>query len=199
MSHSRRAFAGILGAVLIFMSLAFGAPNENEETPEIKVKVKKYKKQVVLYTVHRGNYRSIGTKVRDLYYLAEEKGIRILGTPSYVYYNRPQDVSPKHLLIEARLEAAPESLEHSGKLGEWIDVKEVPGYTAATAIKEQGVADPAPIYDELLEWIIENGYIPVGAPVENFLIGSTNSKYEKVKSEITMPIIKPEGKKKEEK
>jgi hypothetical protein len=97
------------------------------------------------------------------------------------------------------LELTKEALKLSGTLGEMTDVKVVPGYKAAAAIKMPGVADPSPIHEELHRWIIANGYIPAGAPVENLLVGSTNSKYKSVKSEITIPVIRPRAEDKESK
>jgi len=167
--------------------VAYGA---KEESSKDEIKLKKFKKQIVLYTVCRGDYKKVGRTVRDLYFLAEEKAIRILSTPSYVYLNNPKDFSSKHLLTEMRLEVTKEALKHSGKLGEWIDIKEVPAYEAVTAKKMQGVADASPIYDKLYRWIGEQGYIPAGAPVETTLIGATNAKYENIKSEITIPVKK---------
>ncbi|MHC4266643.1 MAG: hypothetical protein ACYSUK_12055, partial [Planctomycetota bacterium] len=115
---------------------------------------------------------------------------RLLSTPTYVYLNDQKEVPSKHWLTEVRLDARKDAVEHVGKLGEWIDIKEIPAYQAAAAIKQLGVADPGPIYDKLYSWIFEHGYVPTGRPIENFLLGSTNAKYEDVKSEITIPVKK---------
>jgi effector-binding domain-containing protein len=197
MDKMKRCFLAAVGIGVIFMCLAACAAKEEGATKEIKIK--KYKKQVVIYTIFRGDYKKIGPVMQKLYFLASNKGMNILGTPTYVYLNNPNQISSKHWLTEIRLEVNKEALEQAGTLGQMTDVKEVPGYEAAVAIKMPGVADTGPIYDKLLFWIIEQGYIPAGAPIENFLIGSANSEYSKVKSEITMPVMKLSKEKKSDK
>ncbi|MHC4130522.1 MAG: hypothetical protein ACYSSP_01050 [Planctomycetota bacterium] len=188
MSKMKRClFASILIIAIVMCLVACAA---KEESSKDEIKLKKYKKQIVLYTICRGDNKKAGRAARDLYFLAEEKAIIILGTPTYVYLNDHMEVPSEHQLTEIRIEVRKESIEHAGKLGEWIDIKEVPTYDAAAAIKMQGVADPGPIYDKLNQWIIEKGYIPFGPPTENILIGATNAKYEKIKSEIAIPVKK---------
>jgi effector-binding domain-containing protein len=189
MSKVKGSLLSFLGIGLFLIALANGSTQEQGQTEEVKIK--KYEKQAVLYTICRGDHKKIGSTLRDMYFLAEEKAIRILGAPTYVYLNNPKEVSGSHRLTEIRLEVIKESLSHEGQLGEMTDIKEVPAYEAAVAIKMQGVADPATIYDKLYRWIDENEYFPAGVPIENLLIGATNAKYKNIKSEISIPIMKP--------
>ena len=160
------------------------------ENPTEQVKLKNYEKKCVLYTIYRGDYKQMGRTVRNLYFGAASKDIKILSTPTYIYLNNPKDFSSEHWLTEIRLDVKPEALEHAGKLGPMTDVKEVPSFKAAAAIKPQGVADPNSIFEKLHQWIADNGYAAAGGPMETILIGATNADYENVKSEIAIPVMK---------
>jgi effector-binding domain-containing protein len=186
MANSKRCFfASILIFVIVTCLVAGAAKDEGKKD---EVKLKNYKSKLVLYTVCRGGNKKVGLAARDLYFLAENKIIRLLST--YVYLNDREEVPSKHWLTEIRLDARSDAIEHAGKLGEWVDIKEIPAYQAVAAIKNQGVADSGPIYEKLYSWIFEHGYVPAGRPIENLLLGTTNAKYEKIKSEITIPVKK---------
>jgi effector-binding domain-containing protein len=188
MTNTKRClFASILIIVIVTCIVACAAKDEDAKD---EVKLKSYKSKLVLYTVCRGGNKKVGHAARDLYFLAEEKIIRLLSSPTYVYLNDREGLPSKHWLTEIRLDARSDAIEHAGKLGEWIDIKEIPAYQAAAAIKDKGVADPGPVYDKLYSWIFEHGYVPAGRPIENLLLGTTNSKYENIKSEITIPVKK---------
>jgi len=191
MSTIKSCFFTFVITNIVVSCLSACAATGQSQTEDVTIK--KLKKTCVLYTICRGDYKKIGGSVRELYFEAEKKGIRILSTPSYVYLNNPKDFPSEHRLTEIRLDVAPEAMKYSGKFGKMTDVKEVPGFMAAVAVKQQGVADPSPIYDALYRWIAEHGYIPAGAPIEHHLIGSTNSIYAKIKSEIMIPLMKPEA------
>ena len=156
-----------------------------------EIAVRKVKEQVVLYTVYRGSYDKIGPAIGKLFALAGQKGLMPpRGPVSYVYLNNPQLVSSEHWLTEIRIPVSKDALGQAGKLGKMTDVKKLPGMEVAVAVKPEGVADPAAIYEQLTMWIYKNKYTGVGAPIEIFLTNAMSGDYTKMKSEIMFPVGK---------
>ena len=182
-----------LSAVIVVSVCACVALAQDEaKAPEIQVR--KVDEQVVLYTLHRGDYDQVGQAIGRLFQIATEKGMKVTGGVSLAYLNNPDFVEKEHLLTEVRLTVDKDALKHAGKLGEFIDVKTVRAHKAAVATKPAGMADPSSIYEALLTWIRENGYIVLGGPCEKFLDGADKGDYAAMKTEISIPVAKVEEK-----
>ncbi len=179
---------GLLTAVLMVVSaLEIFAQSTAEKTA---ITLRKVESQVALYTIHRGSYETTGAAVGKLFALAGQKGILPRGPALYVYLNNPNYVSKEHLLTEIRIPVSKEALSFAGTLGEMTDIKNLPATEFAVAIKPEGQADPAPIYEELCTWITEQGYLAIEGPAEKFLTNAEAGNYAQMKSEIMIPAKK---------
>jgi effector-binding domain-containing protein len=153
--------------------------------------IREVKQQFVLYTIYRGSYDKTGKAIGRLFALAGHKEITPRGPLSYAYLNNPQQVSSEHWLTEIRIPVGKEALKLAGTLGEMTDVKALPAMEVAVAIKPKGKDDPGPIYDKLFAWILKQGYMGVGGPMETFLNGGTaGQNYAQMKTEIMLPVRK---------
>jgi len=152
--------------------------------------IRKVEQQAVLYTICRGSYDKSGTAVGRLFALAGQKGMTPKGPPLYVYLNNPQYVSSEHWLTEIRIPVDDPSLKFAGTLGEMTDVKLLKATDVAVVIKPEGMADPAPIYDQLQDWILKQGYTASEGPLENFLTNPAGENYAQMKTEIMIPVKK---------
>ncbi|MGA2915221.1 MAG: GyrI-like domain-containing protein [Sedimentisphaerales bacterium] len=154
------------------------------------VTIRKIDKQVVLYTVVRGNYGKAGMEIGMLYARAATKQITPQGAAYFVYLNNPTKTSCEHYLTEIRIPVEANALKYAGSLGDMTDVKEVPAVEVAVALKPEGMADPSCVYRDLEHWIAGNGYTADDSPIEKFLTNAQAGKYEQMKSEIMIPIVK---------
>lgn len=80
-----------------------GIPFKGEAKPEGNVRIKKIPSQEVLYTIHKGPYREVGTDYAALYQHATQKGYTLQGSPMEIYLNDPAKVKESELLTEIRL------------------------------------------------------------------------------------------------
>ena len=177
-------------AVVIIVAAGVGISAKVSQDQD-KFTVRQVKEQVVLYTIYRGNYDKVGPAIGKLFALAGQKGLMPpKGPVSFAYLNNPQMVSSEHWLTEIRIPVSEEALGQAGKLGEMTDVKKLPAMEVAVAVKPEGVADPAPIYDRLMKWRYKNKYIGVEAPIEIFLTNATSGDYTQMKAEIMIPVQK---------
>ena len=152
--------------------------------------IRKVKEQVVLYTIHRGSYDKVGPVIGRLYGLAGKKGIIPRGSAYHVYLNNPRRVSSEHWLTEIRIPVGKEALKFAGSLGEMTDIKNLPAVDMAVAVKPEGQADPGQIYSNLYRWILQEGYVVVDSAYEMFLTNAMSGNYEKMKTEIMIPVYK---------
>lgn len=156
----------------------------------LAVTIRKIDKQVVLYTIVRGSYAKAGMESGLLYGRAAMKQIAPRGSAYYVYLNNPQKTSAEHYLIEVRIPVGAEALKYAGSLGDMTDVKEVPAMEVAVAVKPEGMTDPSSVYHELEHWIFKNSYVADDGPCEKVLTNAQTGKYEQMKSEIMVPVVK---------
>ena len=155
------------------------------------ISIRKIDKQVVLYTIYRGNYNKIGLAIGNLYALAGKNQISPRGALYYVYLNNPNHISSQHWLTETRIPVSKDALKAMGTLGEMTDVKALPAIDVAVAVKPKGQADPGNIYNRLDTWILKHNYIPTDSPREVFLTNAMAGDYTQMETEIMLPIRKP--------
>jgi len=152
--------------------------------------VRKVEEQVVLYTLRRGSYETVGPAIGKLFALAGQKGIAPQGNMSISYLNNPMRVSSEHWLSEIRIPVGKEALKLAGTLGEFTDVKVMAATEAVVGVKPEGMADPGPIYAGMARWVFEHGYVGAEGPSETYLTNAMTGDYSKMKVEIVMPVTK---------
>lgn len=80
-----------------------GFPFKGEAKPEGNIKIRKIPAQEVLYIIHKGPYREVGSAYTALFQHAQEKGYIPLMCPMEIYLNDPAMVQETELLTELQL------------------------------------------------------------------------------------------------
>jgi len=158
-----------------------------------KVTVRDLESQTILYTIHRGSYTGFGQAFARLFGLAGSKDLRPTVNVMTVHLNNPHQVAEAHWLTEIRVPVADSALSLAGSLGPMTDVKTVPGVKVAVATKPAGAASPAAIQKKLYQWIYQNGYAPIDAPMQRVISGGQTQDYTLMEVELMIPITKPEN------
>jgi DNA gyrase inhibitor GyrI len=153
------------------------------------ISIRETKEEVVLYTIHRGNYDKIGQVVGNLYALAGKKGISPRGSAYYVYLNNPNQLSSQHWLTEIRIPVSKDAMKAAGTLEKMTDIKILPDTKVAVVTKPKGQDDPSEIYSGLYVWIYKKGYIACDSPREVFP-NAMGKSYAQMETEIAIPIQK---------
>jgi len=179
---------------LVLSLVAVTAMKGSTETPT-KAKegkpafaIRELQKQVVLYTIYRGDLNDIGSTITELYSLAAANGIYPEGPITFAYLNTSRHISSKHWVTEVRLPVDKRALEVAGKLGKMTDIKTISAMKVAVATKPKGMADSAPIYKNLYPWMLKHGHMSVSGPQETFLANVETGDYLQMKTEIMVPI-----------
>ncbi|MHC4951986.1 MAG: GyrI-like domain-containing protein [Planctomycetota bacterium] len=176
----------LLLTVVIVCGAAAITIHAQEDTGGITLKTVESK--TVLYTVIRGHYAQMGRHIEKLYALAIKKGIKPVGDLRTVYLNNPTQVDNHHWLYEIQIPVDKEALSLAGTLGEMTDVKQLPAMKAATIKRQNIMADPTELYEQLFDWISAQRLIPIDDPIEAYLKSNQVIDYSKMQSEIMVPI-----------
>jgi len=176
--------------VVIIVVVAFELSGKSPKAQD-QITIRKVDPQIVLYTIYRGSYDKMGPAIGKLFALTGQKGLMPpRGPVTYTYLNNPNLVSSEHWLTEIRIPVAEVALKQAGQLGELTDIKKLPAIEMAVAVKPEGLADPAPIYNRLTHWIQKQNYIAVDNFSEIFLTNTMSGNYTQMKSEILVPVKK---------
>ncbi|MBN2211225.1 MAG: GyrI-like domain-containing protein [Sedimentisphaerales bacterium] len=179
----------VLFAAGIVLTLLAGTLLTGEGQPATSIIVRELKEQVVLYTIYRGDYSKSGAATGKLFALAGQKGMMPPAGPvEYAFLNNPKTTTPEHYLTEIRIPVNAEHLKLAGTLGEMTDIKKVAAGEAVVAVKPEGVANPEPIYKELMTWLFRNGCVATDAPREIYLTNAMSGDYASMKTEILIPF-----------
>lgn len=176
--------------ILVACVIELSAKPASVDKPEVAVRT--IESQVVLYTIHRGSYEQIGMVIGQLFAKAAEHGIAPLGPVTFAYLNNPTKVSSEHWLTEIRIPVAQDAMKLAGTLGKMTDVKTVSAQEVVVSIKPETMSDPGPVYNKLFAWINQEGYLPTDGPLEIFLSNAATGDYSQMKTEIMIPIGKPD-------
>ena len=175
------------GAVLALLAGLITAQDQTPE-PEQPVELRELDRQVVLYTIYRGDYAGVGAAIGRLFQTAGQNGVMPRGNVALAYLNNPRLVGKEHWLTEVRIPVGDDALKLAGTLGELTDVKELPAMQAVVAVKPVGVADAESLIDRMAAWCAQNGYTAMDAHYEVFLGQGMTSDYAQMKSELYLPV-----------
>ena len=175
---------------LVAVTAMKGSPETPTKAKEGKppFAIHELQKQVVLYTIYRGDFNDIGSTIMELYSLAAANGIYPEGPITVAYLNISRHISSKHWVTEVRLPVDKRALEVAGKLGKMTDIKTISAMKVAVATKPEGMADSAPIYKNLYPWMLKHGHMSISGPQETLLANVETGDYVQMKTEIMVPI-----------
>lgn len=188
MSQRKRWSVRCLLAGIVIVGIAAASAAPGADKPEVSVR--EVPAQVVLYTLHRGPYETVGGTIGGLFGLAVQNGMFPQGAMTLVYLNNPGLVSPEHYLTEVRMPVGEAALQKAGTLGEFTDVKLLAGMEMAVVRKPKGVEDQTSLRIGLSAWMQENGHVAIDSCVEKMPSQGPVASYAEMETEIMYPIRK---------
>jgi len=70
------------------------------------------------------------------------------------------------------------------------DVKTAAAMTVAVGVKPKGVSDPTDVILRVYSWLIHNGYVPAGGPMQKVVSGAQSHDYSDMVVDIMIPVTK---------
>lgn len=108
--------------------------------------------------------------------------VQPVGPSLAIFYDDPAEVESKNLRCDLCAPVGP----HVNGSGQ-VRTKEIGGWTVAT-IEYQGEANARRAYNEVYDWLHEQGYHEADAPVEKYL----SALGEELRAQVAVPVVKKE-------
>lgn len=143
----------------------------------------------VAYVQMRGPYQQMPLAMGMLYGWIGKRNLQPAGAPLGVYLSNPQTVPESEALWEvwAPLSGDVEAVDPDAAD---IGIKKLPSMTVASTVHLGPYEGVSPTYAALGEWVLGNGYILVGPPMEAYVSDPEKTLPEEYETEIMFPVQK---------
>ena len=155
----------------------------------IEVTVKKTEPVIVAFLSVTGPYTLIGESFGKLYSWMGEKGYVPSGPPMGIYFNDPGEVPAEELLWELQSPIAGD-IAPSGPDELGMGIKKLDEAEVASTVYKGPYEGMGNIYEELVGWIMGNGYEIAGAPAEVYLSDPVKTPPQELLTEVRFPVKK---------
>ncbi|MDY0087952.1 MAG: GyrI-like domain-containing protein [Coriobacteriia bacterium] len=149
--------------------------------------IKKTEPMTVAYLQMHGPYQQIPLAMGMLYGWMNKRGLSPTGAPLGVYLTDPQMVPESEATWELWVPVAYATEEAEPDTAA-IGIKKLPVMTVASTVHLGPYEDVTPAYEELGRWVIEQGYVLVGPPMEAYLSDPAKTPPEEYETEIIFPV-----------
>lgn len=154
-----------------------------------EVTIKTTEPVTVAYIPMTGPFSLINQTFGRLFSWIGENGYTPAGPAMGVYFDDPAQVKPENLTWELRVplstERDPAAPDASG-----VGIKTVPPIVVASATYKGPYEKIGPVYGEIAEWIMGNGYQIIGPPQEVYLNDPATTSPDELLTELRFPVQK---------
>lgn len=144
----------------------------------------------VAYARMRGPYAQIPEALGRLYGWIVGHGLQPTGMPATVYHTMPAEVPEADAQWEVQAPVADEVAERTpDEFG--VGVKHMASMMAVSAKHIGPYESVGPTYEAMFMWILTNGLVPDGPPMERYYSDPSEVPPEEYVTEIVMPVRRP--------
>ncbi len=132
-----------------------------------------------------GPYQQISQKMGELMAEVQKQNLELMGAPSLIYYNSPQQVKPEELRWDVCV-----PVHHMEKVALPLKKGEFKYPVVAELIYKGAYDSIGSAYPPLMEFIAKNGYQVCGPACETYLDDPAATKPEDCRTLIVIPVNK---------
>jgi len=153
----------------------------------MEITEKRIEEAKVAYIPHMGSYDKIPELMGEVAQWLMDKKFKMTGLVYGTYFNTPEQVSEDKLQYEIGFgfEGKITTMQE-GKIG----IKEIPEYTALTAIHKGPYTDVGPVIHAVIDYAVKNNYDIVGPISEAYFNDPMETPEEELLTEVRIPVIK---------
>ncbi|MEO0082248.1 MAG: GyrI-like domain-containing protein [candidate division WOR-3 bacterium] len=175
-------------AILVMVGCGSKAPQPagKTEEPKFTASVKMLNETNVAYLTRTGPYAGVGQAINELFAWLEKCQVKPAGGPFAVFltgFEVPQESAKWEVCVPVPAET---------KGDKDVAVKAMPATQIAAALYIGPYDKVGPVYEQLMKWVDENGYVVAGPCMEFYLSDPSKTPAESLKTEITC-IVKPKA------
>lgn len=161
-----------------------------KEEPKLTASVRTLDEMTVASMAKTGPYTGVGQAIADLFAWAAKANVKPMGMSFGVYSTGPE-VPQDSAKWEVCFAVAPETKPDKAA---GVEVKKFGGMQIAATLHVGPYDKVQPVYDQLMKWIDENGYLIAGPAVEFYMNDPQTTPAESLKTEVAFVVqAKPEA------
>lgn len=127
----------------------------------MEIKLKKTVEKQVAYIFYTGPVEDMGDLIGEILDWMMSQNVEITGPPYSAYYTSPAEVASEDMQYEMGVPFLGEASE-AGK----VKIKNMPAQQVLSALHKGPYNEVGPVYEILMNNVIEEGYQMTGAPLE---------------------------------
>ncbi len=151
----------------------------------MEIELKKTEEKQVAYIFYKGPVEDMGDLIGEIVDWMMAQKVEMDGPPYSAYYTSPAEVAPEDMQYEMGVPFAGEASE-SGK----VKIKTIPIQQVLSALHKGPYHEVGPVYEVLMNRVIEDGYQMIGAPVEIYFNSPMEVPESELLTEVQFPVIK---------
>lgn len=158
--------------------------DEHKWRSNMNIELKILEENQVASVSNVGHVEEMGEIIGELFGWIMQRGLQITQPPFVVYYTSPMEVTPEKMEYEVGI---PFNGDAMGD--ERVEIKIMPKHKVLSTIHKGPYAEIAPIYAEMMQYIMGGKYEMIGAPREVYLNHPGEVDEDELLTEVMFPII----------
>lgn len=151
----------------------------------MEIKLKKTEEKQVAYIFYTGPVEDMGDLIGEIVEWMMKQDVEMTGPPYSAYYTSPAEVAPEDMQYEMGVPFTGEASE-SGN----VKIKILPSQQMLSAMHKGPYHEVGPVYEVLMNKVIEEGYQIIGAPMEIYFNSPMEVSENDLLTEIQFPVVK---------
>lgn len=151
----------------------------------MEIEEKNTEKMQTACIFHKGPVEEMPTLLMEIMEYEMKKGLEMAGAPFAAYYSSPEEVAPDEWEYEVGIPFAGEA-QDEGR----IKIKNFPSQKVLSTIHKGPYQEIEPVYIALMQYVIDNDYEVVGAPMEFYLNSPMEVSESELLTEVQFPVAK---------
>jgi AraC family transcriptional regulator len=151
----------------------------------MEIKLKKTEEQQVAYIFYTGPVEDMGDLIGEIVDWMMDQKVDMNGPPYSAYYTSPSEVAPEDMQYEMGVPFDGMASEAGN-----VKIKNFPVQQVLYTIHKGPYSEVGPVYEVLMNKVIEEDYQMVGAPIEIYFNSPMEVPEIDLLTEVQFPVIK---------
>ncbi len=151
----------------------------------MEIELKKTEEKQVAYIFYKGPVEDMGDLIGEIVDWMMNQKVEMTGPPYSAYYTSPAEVEPEDMQYEMGVPFLGEAKE-AGK----VKIKIMPSQQVLSTMHKGPYNEVGPIYEILMNKVIEEGYQMIGAPLEIYFNSPMEVPETDLLTEVQFPVVK---------
>jgi AraC family transcriptional regulator len=151
----------------------------------MEIEMKKTEEKQVAYIFYTGPVEDMVDLIGEIVEWMAVQKVEMDGPPYSAYYTSPAEVAPEDMQYEMGVPFTGEASEAGN-----VKIKTIPTQHVLSTIHKGPYSKVGPVYEVLMNKVIEEGYQMIGAPIEIYFNSPMEVPESELLTEVQFPVVK---------